>query len=146
MQFGESNSSSFSRANFDLAAFSRDVGGAGGEGLEGVAVTQATSGIGSVGGGADRPLSGGPGSARTDEEILNEIRGFVVATFARGRGQGIDAGTRVLSSGVVGPGGMRQLVRFLESRFHVRIEAEERVEGNFDSLAAMTALVSRKLS
>jgi TonB family protein len=34
-----------------------------------VQVARATSGIGSIGGGNDRPLSGGPGSSRTDEEI-----------------------------------------------------------------------------
>lgn len=51
----------------DLAAVSRDIGGGGGS-IEGVEVDQATSGIGDIVGDA-RPLSGGPGPARTDEEI-----------------------------------------------------------------------------
>ena len=58
-----------SSGGIDLASLSRDVGGGGGQGLEGVQVTRATSSIGTIGGGTDRPLSGGPGSARTDEEI-----------------------------------------------------------------------------
>ncbi|NQZ99655.1 MAG: AgmX/PglI C-terminal domain-containing protein [Myxococcales bacterium] len=58
-----------SSGGIDLAALSRDVGGGGGEGIEGVQVTRATSSIGSIGGGTGRPLSGGHGSARTDEEI-----------------------------------------------------------------------------
>jgi hypothetical protein len=57
-----------SNAGVSLAAFSRDVGGGRGQGLEGVEVVRATSSIGGTGG-TDRPLSGGPGSARTDEEI-----------------------------------------------------------------------------
>ena len=57
-----------SSGGIDLAALSRDVGG-GGQGIEGVQVTRATSSIGAIGGGTGRPLSGGPGSARTDEEI-----------------------------------------------------------------------------
>jgi hypothetical protein len=57
-----------SNAGVNLAAFSRDVGGGGGQNLEGVDVAQATSSIGGSGG-TDRPLSSGPGSARTDEEI-----------------------------------------------------------------------------
>jgi len=57
-----------SNAGVNLAAFSRDVGGGRGQGLEGVEVARATSSIGGSGG-TDRPLSGGPGSARTDEEI-----------------------------------------------------------------------------
>ena len=53
----------------DISSLSRNVGGGGGEGMAGVQVAQATSSIGAVGGGNDRPLSGGPGSSRTDEEI-----------------------------------------------------------------------------
>jgi hypothetical protein len=57
-----------SNAGVNLAALSRDVGSGRGQGLEGVEVVRATSSIGGTGG-TDRPLSGGPGSARTDEEI-----------------------------------------------------------------------------
>ena len=57
-----------SNAGVNLASFSRDVGGGNGKDLEGVAVARATSSIGGTGG-TDRPLSSGPGSARTDEEI-----------------------------------------------------------------------------
>jgi hypothetical protein len=52
----------------NLASLSRDaVGGGGGE-IEGVEVGRATSSIGGIAG-SDRPLSGGPGLGRTDEEI-----------------------------------------------------------------------------
>ncbi len=57
-----------SSGGINLAALSRDVGGGDGEGIGGVQVTRATSSIGGVGG-SDRPLSGGPGASRTDEEI-----------------------------------------------------------------------------
>ena len=57
-----------SNAGVNLASFSRDVGGGNGKDLEGVAVARATSSIRGTGG-TNRPLSGGPGSARTDEEI-----------------------------------------------------------------------------
>lgn len=57
-----------SNAGVNLASFSRDVGGGNGKDLEGVAVARATSSIAGTGG-TSRPLSGGPGSARTDEEI-----------------------------------------------------------------------------
>jgi len=57
-----------SSGGINLAALSRDIGGGGGPQIEGVEVTRATSSIGAVSGPA-RPLSGGPGPARTDEEI-----------------------------------------------------------------------------
>jgi len=57
-----------SSGGINLSSLSRDVGGGGGEGIEGVQVARATSSIGG-GGQADRPLSDGPGPSRTDEEI-----------------------------------------------------------------------------
>ena len=57
-----------SSGGINLAALSRDLGGGGGEGIGGVQVARATSSIGGLGG-SDRPLSGGPGASRTDEEI-----------------------------------------------------------------------------
>jgi len=57
-----------SSSGINLAALSREVVGGGGSGIEGVGVTPATSAIGAISG-PERPLSGGPGPARTDEEI-----------------------------------------------------------------------------
>ncbi len=57
-----------SSGGINLAALSRDVGDGSGREMGGVAVVQATSSIG-TGGGSERPLSGGPGLSRTDEEI-----------------------------------------------------------------------------
>ena len=61
---------SSSSGGINVSSLSRDTGGSGGA-MSGVAVTQATSTIGSGNGnGTDRPLSGGgPGLGRTDEEI-----------------------------------------------------------------------------
>ena len=50
------------------AALSRDVGGAG-KGIKGVGFERVESAIGSDFFGEERPLSGGPGPSRTDEEI-----------------------------------------------------------------------------
>lgn len=61
-----------SSGGINLASLSRDVGGGGGGGeIAGVQLTRAASSIGAggVAGGSDRPLSGGPGAGRTDEEI-----------------------------------------------------------------------------
>jgi hypothetical protein len=64
-----------SSGGIDLASLSRSVGGGGGggggdgTGIPGAPVGRATSPIASIGG-SDRPLAhGGPGPARTDEEI-----------------------------------------------------------------------------
>ncbi len=57
-----------SSGGIDIASLSRDVGGNGEGGIEGVEIARATSSIG-TGTGTDRPLSDGPGLSRTDEEI-----------------------------------------------------------------------------
>ena len=56
-----------SSGGINLSSISRDVGG-GGEGIEGVQLTQVASSIG-TGEGPDRPLSAGLSAGRTDEEI-----------------------------------------------------------------------------
>jgi outer membrane biosynthesis protein TonB len=57
-----------SSGGINLASLSRDVGGSGGQGIDGVEVGRVASSIGS-GGTSDRPLSGGASAGRTDEEI-----------------------------------------------------------------------------
>jgi hypothetical protein len=58
-----------SSGGINVASLNRGVGGGGGGGIQGVSVGRATSSISGVGGG-DRPKArGGPGPARTDEEI-----------------------------------------------------------------------------
>jgi len=57
-----------SSGGINLASLSRDVGGGGGQQIEGVQVTRVASSIGADGA-ADRPLSGGRSAGRTDEEI-----------------------------------------------------------------------------
>lgn len=54
----------------NTATLSRGVGvGGGGNGVTGVAFTRVQSGVAGMTGASDRPLSGGPGPSRTDEEI-----------------------------------------------------------------------------
>jgi len=55
-------------SGISTASLSRDVGGAG-QGIKGVGFERVESAIGSDFFGEERPLSGGPGPSRTDEEI-----------------------------------------------------------------------------
>jgi len=57
-----------SSGGINVSTLSRDIGSGTGEGIAGVQVARATSTIGG-GGQSDRPLSGGPGPSRSDEEI-----------------------------------------------------------------------------
>ncbi len=57
-----------SSGGINLADISRDFGGGGGDGIEGVALSRVASSIGG-GDGPNRPLAGGASAGRTDEEI-----------------------------------------------------------------------------
>jgi hypothetical protein len=57
-----------SSGGINIAALSRDSVGGGGQEIEGVEIGRATSSISSIAG-PDRPMGGGPGLGRTDEEI-----------------------------------------------------------------------------
>ncbi len=57
-----------SSGGINLADYSRDFGGNGGDGIEGVQLYRAASAIGG-GDGPDRPLAAGAAAGRTDEEI-----------------------------------------------------------------------------
>jgi len=58
-----------SSGGINLSSLSRDVGGGGGQGLDGVQVSRVASSIGGAGGTADRPMAGSASAGRTDEEI-----------------------------------------------------------------------------
>jgi hypothetical protein len=58
-----------SSGGINLAALSRNVGSGGGRGMHAGTLTRASSNITAVAPGGDRPLKGGPGPSRTDEEI-----------------------------------------------------------------------------
>ena len=57
-----------SSGGINLASISRDFGGGGGDGIEGVQLSRVASSIGG-GDGPDRPLAAGAAAGRTDEEI-----------------------------------------------------------------------------
>lgn len=57
-----------SSGGINLADYSRDFGGGGGDGISGVALSRVASNIGG-GNGPDRPLASGASAGRTDEEI-----------------------------------------------------------------------------
>ena len=75
-----STSTPGSSGGINLAELSRDVG-AGGQAIEGVQVTRVASAIGADGG-ADRPLSAGVSSGRTDEEIQIIFDRYKAALFS----------------------------------------------------------------
>ncbi|MCC6670735.1 MAG: acyl carrier protein [Planctomycetes bacterium] len=81
-----------------------------------------------------------------EHSILAEIRGYIVASFRDGRGQGIDALTPLVASGILDSAGVLQVVEFLERRFHIQIADEEVGLANFHCIGALARMVAGKVA
>lgn len=79
-------------------------------------------------------------------ERIDALRAFIVENFLFGEGNGIRDDTPFLESGVIDSTGMLELVGFLEQRFGIRMEDDEIVPENLNSLIRIDAFLGRKLS
>ncbi len=78
-------------------------------------------------------------------ELRDIVRLFIVDNFLFGDDSRMVEGTSFLESGIIDSTGMLELVSFLEERFGIRVEDEEFVPDNLDSLQNLSAYIARKL-
>jgi acyl carrier protein len=75
-----------------------------------------------------------------------EIRDFVVANFLFEDASRLEEDASFLDTGVVDSAGILELINFLESAFGIRIESDEMLPENLDSINRVDAFLKRKLS
>lgn len=78
----------------------------------------------------------------TTEEIKIALRRFIETDLAPGAGFADDES--LMESGVLSSMGITRLVEFMNERFRVAISDAEFEPDNFETLDAMTAMVTRK--
>jgi acyl carrier protein len=78
--------------------------------------------------------------------IAAKIRGYIRESFLFGSDQKLSDEDSLLDAGVIDSTGAMELVSFLESEFRVDVNDQDLVPENLDSVAAMTAFVTRKLA
>lgn len=76
--------------------------------------------------------------------IKERIRTYVRNNFLFGNDAGISDEGSLLDAGIVDSTGAMELVSFLESEFGLRVDDQDLVPENLDSIAAMTAFVMRR--
>jgi acyl carrier protein len=79
-------------------------------------------------------------------DYLGVVREFVVENFLFGDDERLKEETSFIGSGIVDSTGIMELVAFLEERFEVRVEDEEVIPENLDSLVRVAAFLERKLN
>ena len=77
-------------------------------------------------------------------EIGSEIRDFVVTNFLFGKGDDLRDDESLLENGVIDSTGVLELVSYLQERFDMRIEDDEIVPANLDSVRNLVDFVGRK--
>jgi acyl carrier protein len=73
-----------------------------------------------------------------------EITEFITATFLFGEGKGLNPKASLLQTGVVDSTGVMEIVGFLEQTFSIRVEDEDLVPENLDSIDNITRYLERK--
>lgn len=81
-----------------------------------------------------------------EEEIKGKISGFIINNFLLdGKKDVIDENISLYENRIVDSTGILEVVDFLEDTFGIKIEDDELVPDNLDSLRKMTVFVKRKM-
>ncbi len=79
-------------------------------------------------------------------ELQRKVKAFVVENFLFGVEGKLEDDTGLLESGVIDSTGVLELVGFLEATFGIRVEDDEIVPDNLNSVNNICRYLERKLS
>lgn len=73
-----------------------------------------------------------------------KVRNYVVQNFLFGQDGDLQDGTSFLEKGILDSTGVLELVSFLEETFLIKIDTEETLPENLDSIDSICAFLERK--
>lgn len=76
--------------------------------------------------------------------IKTRVREFIVNNFMFGSSEGIRDDTSFLGEGIIDSTGVLELVTFLEETFDIKVEDEELIPENLDSVDNLVGFLKRK--
>jgi len=79
------------------------------------------------------------------ETIKNEIRKFIIKTSYVSE-EALSADTLIFAQGIMDSMGFMSLISFLDESFHIKVNDNELVESNFESINAIANYVQFKLN
>jgi acyl carrier protein len=74
----------------------------------------------------------------------DKVRSYIIETFLFGQGDGFEADTSFLEEGILDSTGVMELVAHLEETYDIKIEDDELLPENLDSVNLICEFVSRK--
>jgi acyl carrier protein len=81
-----------------------------------------------------------------ETDTVQPVRRFVVENFLFGRDEGLNEDESFMESGIVDSTGVLQLVAFLETTYEIKVDDEELVPENLDSIRSISAFLRSKLA
>ena len=76
--------------------------------------------------------------------VRQEIRQFVVQNFLFGQDRELNDSTSLLENGIIDSTGVLELIAHLEEAYDVKVNDDELVPDNLDSIDAIVAYLARK--
>jgi acyl carrier protein len=80
------------------------------------------------------------------DEKIQPIRSFIVDTFLFGDDSVLREDTSFLQNGIIDSTGVLELITFLEKQYGIKIQDDELIPQNLDSLKNIGQFLDRKLS
>jgi acyl carrier protein len=78
--------------------------------------------------------------------VEQELRRFVIDNFPFGEvGEGLSNDDSFLDQGIIDSTGVLELVTFLEETYEIKVEDEELIPDNLDSINRLVKFIERKL-
>ena len=74
-----------------------------------------------------------------------KIKEFIIGNFLFGNGDGLNDDTSFLEEGIIDSTGILELITFLEEEFAIKVDDEELIPENLDSIKNVAAFLEIKL-
>jgi acyl carrier protein len=78
-------------------------------------------------------------------QVREQLKQFVIQNFLFGRQNGLNDDDSFLENGIIDSTGVLELVQFVEEAFGIKVQDEDLVPENFDSINRVSAYVRSKL-
>lgn len=77
-------------------------------------------------------------------DYANQVRNFIVSNFLYGDASALQDDTSFLETGIIDSTGILELIMFIETTFGVKVQPEEILPENLDSLERIAQFLHRK--
>lgn len=77
---------------------------------------------------------------------IEELKNFLVKARLIKSGQAIDENESLIKSGIIDSLGIMELIEYMEDTYGIVVGEEDLVPENFDTLAAIQALISKRIA